>query len=64
MSGRRGEHPAVKYLKAAWKHAFEREPVLLYSGIDEARREIRKVETRRDGRSDRAGSRGAREARG
>jgi hypothetical protein len=39
----------MQYIKVAWKHAHPDEPVLLYSELDDARWEIRKVEVFRDG---------------
>jgi hypothetical protein len=38
------------YLKAKWKHAFNNEPVFLYSELDGERWELRKVEVFPDGR--------------
>src|SRR5450432_1700012 len=34
----------MKYLRVKWKHLLPEEPVLLYSELDENRREVRKVE--------------------
>jgi hypothetical protein len=41
-----------RYLKVQWHHDFADEPVLLYSDVDDAGSEIRKVEVYRDGRLD------------
>ena len=41
----------MKYVLVKWNHDFADEPVLLYSEIDDARWEVRKVEIYRDGRS-------------
>lgn len=38
------------YLKVVWVHDLPDEPVWLYSELDEARFEVRKVEVYRDGR--------------
>jgi len=40
----------MKYLCVKWNHSFPNEPVLLYSELDDARWEIRKVEIYSDGR--------------
>jgi hypothetical protein len=42
----------VRYVKTSWHHAFDDEPVLIYSELDEDRYETRKVEVFRDGRSE------------
>jgi len=39
----------MQYLKIRWKHKLEDEPVLIYSELDEARMETRKVEIFADG---------------
>ena len=49
MRNLRRDEPSVKYIKAKWLTASSDDPVLLYSEIDDARREIRKVEVYRDG---------------
>ena len=41
------------YVEVAWLHDFEDEPVMLYSKLDDQRRETRKVELFPDGRMDR-----------
>jgi hypothetical protein len=43
------DEPSVKYIKAKWLTASSDDPDLLYSEIDDAHREIRKVEIYRDG---------------
>jgi hypothetical protein len=40
----------MNYLKVKWKHSFSDEPVLLYSELDDARWELRKVEVFPDGK--------------
>ncbi|WP_143060619.1 DUF6881 domain-containing protein [Amycolatopsis tolypomycina] len=45
----------VTHLRVGWHHDVSGDPVLLYSELDAARHEIRKVEVYRDGRGDRAG---------
>lgn len=40
----------MKYLKCIWFNAFEDEPVLIYSEIDNERNETRKVEFFRNGK--------------
>jgi hypothetical protein len=45
-----GERPVpMLYIKVKWKHEHRDEPVLLYSELDDARWEVRKVEAFRDG---------------
>jgi hypothetical protein len=39
----------MEYIKVIWRHDFKDEPVLLYSELDDARWEVRKVEVFRDG---------------
>jgi len=39
----------VQYIKVLWKHSHPDEPILLYSELDDARWETRKVETFRSG---------------
>jgi hypothetical protein len=39
----------VDYLKVKWKHEHRDEPVLLFSELDDARWEVRKVDVFRDG---------------
>ena len=45
----------MQYMKVLWKHAHPNEPVTLYSELDDARRETRKVEVFRDGQLGYAG---------
>jgi hypothetical protein len=40
----------MEYLKVRWIHSHDNEPVLLYSELDEHRREVRKIEVFADGR--------------
>ncbi len=42
----------MQYLKVLWSHDLPEEPVELYSELDDAGYEIRKVEIYRDGRRD------------
>lgn len=42
----------ARYLKVLWHHGFDDTPVVLYSELDEARFELRKIEVYRDGRHD------------
>ncbi|MFE0736648.1 DUF6881 domain-containing protein [Streptomyces sp. NPDC058855] len=42
----------MRYLKVLWRHDLPDEPVELYSELDDAGYEIRKVEIYRDGRQD------------
>ncbi|WP_225828753.1 DUF6881 domain-containing protein [Streptomyces naphthomycinicus] len=42
----------MRYLKVLWSHDLSEEPVELYSELDDAGYEIRKVEIYRDGRRD------------
>ncbi|MFD3931147.1 DUF6881 domain-containing protein [Streptomyces sp. NPDC058614] len=42
----------MRYLKVLWSHDLPEEPVELYSELDDAGYEIRKVEIYRDGRCD------------
>ncbi|MGW4938096.1 DUF6881 domain-containing protein [Streptomyces sp. NPDC004166] len=42
----------MRYLKVLWRHDLPDEPVELYSELDDAGYEIRKVEIYRDGRRD------------
>jgi hypothetical protein len=42
----------MRYLKVLWSHNLPDEPIELYSEIDDAGYEIRKVEIYRDGRRD------------
>jgi hypothetical protein len=44
------ERRAMKYIKVQWLHEYDAEPVELYSELDEASFEVRKVEIFRDGR--------------
>ncbi len=39
----------MKYILVKWNHLFGDEPVLLYSELDDARWEVRKIEVFRDG---------------
>lgn len=39
----------MTYIKVAWKHSHENEPILLYSELNGERFETRKVEVFRDG---------------
>jgi hypothetical protein len=39
----------VKYILVKWKHSFPGEPIWLYSELDNAYWEVRKVEVFRDG---------------
>ena len=48
----------VRYLRVEWHHAFNDEPVLMLSEVENGR-EVRKVEKFRDGRTQFAGPRGA-----
>jgi hypothetical protein len=41
----------MRYIKVLWHHDFPDEPVELYSELDDAGYEVRKVEIYRDGRS-------------
>jgi len=38
----------MEYIKVAWIHDFDDEPILLYSELDDGRNEIRKIEVYRD----------------
>jgi hypothetical protein len=38
------------YLRVRWKHSLPDEPILLFSELDDARNEVRKVEVFADGR--------------
>lgn len=49
----------MNYLKVQWKHASPNDPILLYSELDDARWEVRKVEVFPDGRMGYAGSNSA-----
>jgi hypothetical protein len=40
----------MQYIRVLWKHTHPDDPTLLYSELDEARWEVRKVEVFRDGR--------------
>jgi hypothetical protein len=40
----------VKYIRVEWKHDDPRDPIVIYSEIDEAQCEHRKIEVFRDGR--------------
>jgi hypothetical protein len=40
----------MKYLRVSWRHAHPDEPALLYSELDDARWETRKVEIFRQGK--------------
>lgn len=40
----------MKYVRVGWKHQHPDEPVILYSELDAARWEVRKVEVFRNGR--------------
>ncbi len=42
----------MKYILVKWNHLFGDEPVLLYSELDDARREVRRIEVFRDGHQD------------
>jgi hypothetical protein len=39
----------MRYVKVAWRHGHPDEPILLYSEMDDARWEVRKVEIFRHG---------------
>lgn len=39
----------MKYVLAEWEHDFDDEPYLIYSELDDGRREIRRVEFYRNG---------------
>jgi len=39
----------MHYVKIAWKHEHPQDPVLIYSELDDARWEVRKVEVFPDG---------------
>jgi hypothetical protein len=39
----------MKYISVKWNHLLPDEPVLLYSELDDARWEVRKIEVFRDG---------------
>ncbi len=39
----------MKYIRVKWNHLFSDEPVLLFSELDDARWEVRKIEVFRDG---------------
>jgi hypothetical protein len=41
-----------RFLKSWWHHDLPDEPVLLYSHVDDAGMEVRKIEIYRDGRRD------------
>lgn len=45
----------MKYMVVRWIHDFANEPVQLFSEMDDAGREVRKVEVFRDGTRQRAG---------
>lgn len=49
----------MSYIKVAWLHASPDDPVILYSELDHARWEVRKVEVFADGRVGCAGSNSA-----
>jgi hypothetical protein len=40
----------MEYLKVEWIHGWDDEPSVIYSEIDDCRRETRKIEVFRDGR--------------
>ena len=40
----------MTYIRVQWKHSLADEPVLMYSELDDARWEVRKVEVFTDGR--------------
>ncbi|WP_246797477.1 DUF6881 domain-containing protein [Burkholderia perseverans] len=40
----------MKYIKVKWLHSLDDEPVFMYSELDDARWEVRKVEVFADGR--------------
>ena len=40
----------MEYLKVAWIHQWDDEPVVIYSEMDDRRQETRKIEVFRDGR--------------
>ena len=40
----------MEYLKVAWVHQWDDEPVVIYSEMDDRRQETRKIEVFRDGR--------------
>jgi len=42
----------MTYMRVKWKHSLPTEPVLLYSELDGARWELRKIEVFADGRRD------------
>jgi hypothetical protein len=41
----------MKYVKVSWRHSHPDEPTLLYSDLDDARWETRKVEIFRNGKT-------------
>lgn len=45
----------MKYIKVNWRHSFELEPIVIYSELDSASLELRKIEILKDGRMDYAG---------
>ena len=45
----------MRYIKVKWRHSFPDDPIVLYSEIDEAGWEVRKVEVFRDGQMGFAG---------
>jgi len=46
----------MPYIKVRWHHSFPNEPVILYSEMDENRKEVRKVEVYADGSCGYAGN--------
>lgn len=40
----------MEYLKVEWMHQWDDEPIVIYSEIDDCRRETRKIEVFRNGR--------------
>jgi hypothetical protein len=40
----------MQYIRVAWKHTSPDDPILLYSELDDARWEVRKVEVFRSGK--------------
>ncbi len=45
----------MKYVRVVWTHSFPDEPICLFSELDRARLEVRKIEVFRDGRRGWAG---------
>lgn len=40
----------MQFIKVAWIHDLEDEPIVIYSELDDARNEVRKIELYRNGR--------------